>query len=230
MLVMLMFAPRLGKKVVLAVLGMITAVIAGLSAAIGLAPVWSRFISLDSIENSRWQIFSAAFDGAKIFQPLGAGPSSFPAVFPHFQPLDMLGFVNRAHNDYLELFFDTGWVLVVPVAVLIIHYFLRWVELVRGGVSGEFETLQAAAGLSIFLMFLHSLFDFNLHIPANMGYFAFLSGVFFHVHSQSQRESSRSVESRTEFRSEKIASFAVKKRKIPEENLVNPFSETPSNE
>jgi hypothetical protein len=29
-------------------------------------------------------------------------------------------------------------------------------------------------------MGLHGLVDFNLHIPANAAYFAFLAGIFFH--------------------------------------------------
>jgi hypothetical protein len=29
-------------------------------------------------------------------------------------------------------------------------------------------------------MGLHGLIDFNLHIPANAAYFAFLAGIFFH--------------------------------------------------
>jgi hypothetical protein len=37
------------------------------------------------------------------------------------------------------------------------------------------------AGIGLFLMLLHSLVDFNLRIPANQIYFAFLAAIFFHV-------------------------------------------------
>lgn len=227
-LAILMFVPRLGKKTALAVLGTILMTIVGLSAAIGLGPVWGRFISMNNIGNSRWEIFSAAFEGARVFLPLGSGLSSFPEVFSRFQPLDMQGFVNRAHNDYLELFFDAGWLLVLPVTILILQYVLRWGKVVRGGTWGEFNTLQAAAGLSVLLMLLHSLLDFNLHIPANMGYFAFLSGVFFHAPSRPESQHSHGATGRRELGREKVPSSSVKKREIPPENLVNPFSDMSS--
>ena len=40
--------------------------------------------------------------------------------------------------------------------------------------------MQVGAGISLLLMALHSLTDFNLHIPANAIYFALLAAVFFH--------------------------------------------------
>jgi O-antigen ligase len=228
LLAMVLFSPHFGRKGGAAVIGIIAAVSLGLGAAIGLTPVWERFASLDTLDNIRWEIFVTAFDGAQLFQPLGAGLSSFPEVFARFQRLDMLGFVNRAHNDYLELFFEGGWLMLVPVTVLFVHYLLRWGALLRAGTRGDFARIQLAAGLGMFLMLVHSVFDFNLHIPANMAYFALLSGVFFHIHSplvqlDSERERRRSE---SESGLEAMTKKSVIKREIPEENLVNPFAET----
>jgi hypothetical protein len=40
------------------------------------------------------------------------------------------------------------------------------------------------AGVGIFLILLHGMVDFNLHIPANNIFFAFLGAVFFHIPGQ----------------------------------------------
>ena len=40
--------------------------------------------------------------------------------------------------------------------------------------------MKVGAGIGILLMMLHGLTDFNLHIPANAIYFAFLAAVFFY--------------------------------------------------
>jgi hypothetical protein len=40
--------------------------------------------------------------------------------------------------------------------------------------------MQAGAGIALLLMMLHGLTDYNLHIPANAIYFAFLAATFLH--------------------------------------------------
>jgi hypothetical protein len=40
--------------------------------------------------------------------------------------------------------------------------------------------MRISAGIGLLMMGLHGLVDFNLHIPANAVFFAFLAGVFFH--------------------------------------------------
>ena len=46
--------------------------------------------------------------------------------------------------------------------------------------------MRISAGIGLLLMGLHGLVDFNLHIPANAVFFAFLAGIFFHPGSGSR--------------------------------------------
>jgi hypothetical protein len=46
--------------------------------------------------------------------------------------------------------------------------------------------MRIAAGIGLLMMMLHGLVDFNLHIPANAVFFAFLAGVFFHQARQTE--------------------------------------------
>jgi hypothetical protein len=43
--------------------------------------------------------------------------------------------------------------------------------------------MQVGAGIGVFAMILHTFVDFNLHIPANQIYFAFLAALFFYQSS-----------------------------------------------
>jgi hypothetical protein len=65
------------------------------------------------------------------------------------------------------------------IAFLLILFARQWVRLWTGQNWSRFRFLQIGAGIGLTLLLLHSLVDFNLHIPANVVYFAFLAAVFF---------------------------------------------------
>jgi len=205
-----------GRKLLLLV---VVVLLAGLAvvATIGLEPIIARYASPDTIDNERWRIFSAAWQAAQQFSPIGSGPATFPQVFPLFQPGDMTGFVNRVHNDYLEVYFDAGLVLFIPVVLLLLMYGLRWKAFLKRDGWGRFQVLQAGAGISVLLLLLHSLVDFNLHIPANAIYFAFLAGLFLH-RSSSRKRSRGNAASQQEAK-------PAPARAIPAENQINPFED-----
>jgi hypothetical protein len=64
----------------------------------------------------------------------------------------------------------------------LILYVLRWRQIWPAGEErwAPISFVRIAAGISLLLMGLHGLIDFNLHIPANAAFFAFLAGIFFH--------------------------------------------------
>lgn len=151
-----------------------------LALVIGLAPVLERFSVDGALEDSRWTIFATSFKGAMTFFPFGSGLGTFPDVYWRFQP-DSIGlFVNHAHNDYIEYLFEAGMVGMAVMIALLLIYALRWPSLLRHQHWSKLTFMQVGAGIGLFVMALHGLTDYNLHIPANAIYFAFLAGVFFH--------------------------------------------------
>lgn len=217
----MVFSVALRSRRLLLMVAVVLLVGLAVVATIGLEPIIARYASPDTIDNERWRIFSAAWQAAQQFSPIGSGPATFPQVFPLFQPGDMTGFVNRVHNDYLEIYFDGGLVLLIPVLLLLLMYAGRWKAFLRRDDWGRFELLQVSAGISVLLLLLHSLVDFNLHIPANAAYFAFLAGVFFH-HSQSRKRSRSSPRASTGADPKTKPAPA---RVIPDENQINPFED-----
>lgn len=176
----LVFSRRVGGGNVGGLLGALALVAVGLAVAIGLAPVLQRFSAAEALDDHRWVIYKGTLEGIGNFLPLGSGPGTFPDLFPAFQDLS-LGewFINRAHNDYLEWMFEGGMLAAVVIAVLLMLYLMRWRKVWIPGAWGEFCSVQVGAGIGMLLLLLHGLVDYNLHIPANMVYFAFLAGLFF---------------------------------------------------
>jgi O-antigen ligase len=175
-----LLARRIGGDNVYGTTGTIAAVAVGIGIFIGLAPVLDRFSTEGAIEDARWTIFSSTLDGIGAFSPLGSGPGSHPDVFPAFQPLELgRWFINHAHNDYLEWLFEAGLVAAALIVFLLFLFAWQWGKVWTKGVWPRSRFVQVGAGIGILLLLLHSLVDYNLHMPANLAYFAFLVGVFF---------------------------------------------------
>lgn len=148
---------------------------------LGLIPILMRFVTLDPLHDVRWSVFARTMELAGIFFPFGSGPGSFSLVFPRVQSADLRYVVNHAHNDYLEWLVEAGLFALVLIVIFGMLFIQRWWYLWRRCDSQpETSTLvQLAAGVSLVLLALHSLVDFNLRIPANQLYFAFWAGIYF---------------------------------------------------
>jgi O-antigen ligase len=179
--VTLLFASRLGFKKVLGISG--TTLFVALIAAIevGIIPLLNRFILEDPLKDLRWPMVKETWLGFQYFFPFGSGLGTFPQVFERFQTPDLNGvFVNHAHNDVLEFMFEGGVIACAILLLFVLSYLRQWWRIWPKGDWHRYHYLQIGAGVSIMLMMLHSLVDFNLHTPANLIYFAFIVGLFFH--------------------------------------------------
>ena len=85
--------------------------------------------------------------------------------------------IDHAHNDYVEAVAETGLVgalLILSALALFLRLAFRdWGHPFRS--QAGWIRLGAAIGCCGLL--LHSLLDFNLHIPANAAWFAALAGI-----------------------------------------------------
>lgn len=176
------FARRLGSSRIIGLLGTVTLLGGILMVQIGLAPVLERFASDDPLQDERWMINTATLHTIGEFFPLGSGVGTYPDVFRRFQPDTVTGFINRAHNDYLEWISGGGLIMVVVVGLFSWEYLRRWPSILSQQSWSRLHFLQVGAGIGLLLLGLHSLVDFNLHIPANAIYFAFLAALFWHPH------------------------------------------------
>jgi len=177
----LLFGRLMGERKSIQISGVILIVVTTLAVEIGVAPVVSRFGLDSAVDDARWSIFAQAYEGLMTFFPLGSGVGSFPDMFRRFQPESISGFVNHAHNGYLEYIFEGGIFALGIIASFVLIYILRWVAILRDEREDAFYYVQIGAGVSVLMLGLHELVDFNLHIPANNLYFAFIVAIFFYM-------------------------------------------------
>ena len=185
LLVSAAFSRRIGGGNTFGRTGVIVSLAVGLAIAIGLGTVLERFTVSDPLSNGRWIIFDGVFDGIGQFFPLGAGSGTFQQTFARFQDLSQANYlINRAHNSYLEWIYNGGIVAVALILGFLALYCARWFTLWKRGDWGEFRYVQVGAGLGLLLMLLHETVDYNLFVPANMVYFAFLAGLYLHPYRE----------------------------------------------
>lgn len=180
LLSMLVFIRRLGSKAAYGWIGSFAALGLGLALTIGLAPVVQNFTQQDISADQRWTIYSDTLNSIETFFPFGTGMGTFPEVYRHFQTPEIFSFINRAHNDYLEWMSDGGIFIAILILLSFWCFLTQWLSILRKDSDSSFRLLQIGAGIGLLLILLHSLIDFNLHIPANAIYFAFLSAIFLH--------------------------------------------------
>ena len=137
---------------------------------IGVHQVVERFRGTDTLEVSAGKRSAMRKDTWRLFLDhpvLGTGLGTFEMVFPAYDSLYDGKVVNHAHNDYLEALAETGlagglcclWFL----GVLLRNSLKGLAEL--GTSFGSVLNLSGLVACSGFLV--HSLVDFNLHVPAN---------------------------------------------------------------
>jgi O-antigen ligase len=107
----------------------------------------------------------------------GSGLGTFTAVYPQVRSFPTELFVNAAHNDYVQLVVETGILGVLFTAAFLFLVFRNALRLVRHAQKDWFSAVSLAAMIGSIALLVHSVFDFNLEIPANAATFAFLTGL-----------------------------------------------------
>jgi O-antigen ligase len=159
-------------------------VIGGATAAGIILIVQYAFLGLQSrlddnvLADYRLAIAANTWKAIKAFQPFGSGFGTFENVYRIFESTDALipAYVNQAHNDWLQLWLEGGWLgLALLVAFLI--WFGRaavrtWRAPPREGRALDRSLAQAGA-IVVVLLLIHSAMDYPLRTTTMMAIFAF---------------------------------------------------------
>jgi hypothetical protein len=149
---------------------------------LGLEPVFKRFTLFSETMKAtrdvgRIQVWKDTSSLIKDFPTFGTGLGTFEYAFPKYKTFRRKVLYDHAHNDYVELMSDTGFTgLIIVIAgaayylfIVIRMWFRRKNSFVRG------ITVGCLGGIAYII--IHSLTDFNLHIPANALYLTIITGI-----------------------------------------------------
>lgn len=123
-----------------------------------------------SINRDSWNVFRAHWLA-------GAGLGAFEVAYPTYQSWTTNARVDHAHNDLLEFLAEGGVASALIVMFALAIYFGLVVSRVRKFVFGAAGWLSVGAAMGTCALLVHSLVDFNLHIPANAAWFFALAGI-----------------------------------------------------
>jgi len=108
---------------------------------------------------------------------LGWGLGTFSVVYPSFRSFYSIFWVNEAHNDLVQMLVECG---ILGFILMFIFLFLLCSNGFRNGRHWRDDSKSSmilAAVIGCVGMMVHSLFDFNLQIPANAAFFFTLAAL-----------------------------------------------------
>jgi O-antigen ligase len=171
---------KLGRRRSLALFSAFAVAILPVAMGLGLLQILSRFAEQDVAEDARWRIAANTMVGIWNYFPFGAGLGTFPSAFPlHERAADAIPeFVNRAHNDGLETLFEGG-----AGSLLLLLGFVVWLATATYRAFVREDALQGrqarAGAIAMWLLLIHSLWDYPLRTIALETLFGFCAALQF---------------------------------------------------
>lgn len=152
----------------------------------GMEPIAKRLGSLQQItreepHNPRLEIWKDTLRISRDFPILGTGFNTFSHIFPKYKNLDrQLKFIYT-ENDYLQLLSETGLIgLAIALSFLVI-FFIKTIKTWYGRHDIYVKSLVLGGLTSLVAILIHSLTDFNLHIPANALLFTIILALTYNL-------------------------------------------------
>ena len=171
-------------------------VVFGMLLWIGIRPVVEKLSTTMNVDNpsltARLEFWKDTLSAVKDFPVFGVGIGVFPFIYPHYStvPLELRGFINHAHNEYLELMLETGtigfliilWALYRFIKDTAFHHVIGLTNGIghtqtyhkKFGIKESFKKrndpfiIGTAMGgiIGVISMSIHNIVDFNFHVPA----------------------------------------------------------------
>jgi O-antigen ligase len=179
LLAILIFFRRRERKELVAA-GLVIVLAIALVSWLGIGRAIERFASYKTLEVSEGRRIEMLHGTWRIFldHPLtGTGFGTLQDVFPPYETVYDGLIVNHSHNDYVELLSDAGLVGgLCGLAFLVLLAWIGWKNLAadRNGMRLAFHV---GALVACFGLLVHSIVDFNLHIPSNALVFLLLAAL-----------------------------------------------------
>jgi O-antigen ligase len=147
-----------------------------------------RGLESEASFRSRALIWDSLVRHVDQFKWVGAGFGAFEPSFAPYTPAGSARRWDKAHNDYLQILWETGLVGVLLVlAALGVFVYRYWAPAMRSR-PHRLDLFAVAISVSLMSIALHSLVDFNLQIGSNGFLCTVLAGLLIAVQKVSARE------------------------------------------
>jgi O-antigen ligase len=107
----------------------------------------------------------------------GVGLGAFAAAYPAYQTVVTDDAIDYAHDDYVQFVAEGGMAAAILILISLPMFFRLAFRLLPQRLEQPPGWLQLGAAAGVCGILVHSLLDFNLHIPANAAWFAFCAAL-----------------------------------------------------
>lgn len=151
---------------------------------LGIGPIVDRFYQTDIGREERLTVWAETFRAFQDFAITGTGLGTYLHVYPLYSADTSRFLYDHAHCDYLEFLIETG-IIGAFLLFSFLFFFLKYAF--SGRWTGTQGISKIAFLASIVVIAVHSVFDFNLHIPSNALMLAAVMGMAY-AHRRFSRE------------------------------------------
>lgn len=177
----LVWALQAGRRTRLVGAGFLVIFLAGAFVVwLGVGHTFERFAQLWTSDLSQERRLMMLEDSWRIFLDhpgAGTGAGTLVTVYPQYASFDDARLVDHAHNDYLELLAETGLVGGLCALAFVVLLFRNALKNLQTDKNTFILAARMGALVGCSGLLLHSLVDFNLHIPSNALLFALLASL-----------------------------------------------------
>ena len=107
----------------------------------------------------------------------GTGPATFVFIHPQYQSATFDRKAVLTHDDYLNCLADYGFVGFGLAMIFVVAVTFKFFQTLRGDVRWQDRVVIAAGFAAWSALLIHSVVDFNMHIPANAFWLFALTGL-----------------------------------------------------
>jgi O-antigen ligase len=131
----------------------------------------SRLLRPEGAEAGRLEFWAVSLKAFWAYFPWGSGSGSFAEVYQRFEPDRLLStnYLNRAHNDWLEMAVTFGLPGLALLAMSLIWFAIKTVQVWRFGERQKRSILYARLGsVTLLILVLASATDYPMRTPIIM--------------------------------------------------------------
>jgi len=158
----------------------LAAVVVSFANFTSLANRFDETLAASSPIRGRTAIWRDAARLAADFRWTGTGAGTFAAAIVPYQTTEPGYTIGQAHNHYLQLAAEGGFMITAPAALILVGFLLLFRRRLMDD-RGPDYLIRAGAGAGIVGVMIQSFWDSGLRMPANAMLFAVLGAIAIHA-------------------------------------------------